>query len=191
MVDGLAVGLAPLKSQILYATPGSHEFEVSFEDGRERGMRLSGGRGEALSIRVQPPPPEQGPPPSAPTSDENSEEELAAIERAPLPRRGLSPAWFWSAASLTAVAGGLALWSGLELLDARDDLLASPAPTRAAFARGERKIANHRAIGTSAALAASALVLGLFTDFGRRPNEPRPAVALLRDGAAMAVQAVF
>ncbi|MET0341780.1 MAG: hypothetical protein ABW252_12320 [Polyangiales bacterium] len=198
VIDGLAVGLAPLKSQILYATPGSHEFEVSFEDGRERSMRLSGGRGEALSIRVQPPPPDKGPPPSAPTTKENSSGQLAEAEtdteaqpRA-VRRRGLSSAWFWSAASLTAVAGGVALWSGLDLLEARDDFENRTDPTRAEFERGERKDLRTTAlIATSATLAASTLALGFFTDFGGRRGEPMPTVAVMRDGAAVAVQTAF
>ena len=193
VVDGLANGVTPLDSQILYATPGSHEFEVSFEGGRERGMRLSGGRGEALSIRVRPPPAEKLTSSEAPSADASPQPVGASprLDTARVSRR-LSPLYFWSAASLTAVAGGLAIWSGIDLLHTRDDFESSSEPTRAQFERGEQKdLRTNVLLGGTAALLASTAVLAWFTDFGRDRRAPSARVDLTPGGALLQAQTAF
>lgn len=199
VIDGLASGLAPTHSQLLYATPGSHEFVVSFDGGLERSMRLSGERGEALAIRVQRPPKsatkgaEQA---KAEAADPDAAEPEQAVQAGQADesfwaqRRRLPPVYLWSAVAATGVVGGVAIWSGVDLLKSRDEFEQDTTPTRKEFDEGESKdLRTGLLIGAAGALALGSIGLALFTDFG---GEERPVrVSLKGRDAAVSVRVRF
>lgn len=201
VVDGLASGLAPTHSQLLYATPGSHEFVVSFDGGLERSMRLSGERGEALAIRVQRPPKsatkgaEQEKAEANDAPPDAAEPEQAAPAGQPdasfwAQRRKLAPVYLWSAVAATAVVGGVATWSGVDLLKSRDEFEQDTTPTRKEFDEGESKdLRTGLLIGATGALALGSVGLALFTDFGGKEQPVR--VSLKGRDAAVSVRVRF
>ena len=78
----------------------------------------------------------------------------------------MSPAVFWIGAGLTAVSGGLLLWSGLDTLSANDDY--EDNPTRSGFEDGvDKERRTNILIGTTAVLGVATVAVGLFaTDWG-------------------------
>jgi hypothetical protein len=82
----------------------------------------------------------------------------------PAPRPSLlQNRWtFIGAAAATAVAGGLALWSGLDTLSARDRYVDEPTESRYHDGVSREKRTNWL-IGGTAVLGAATLALGLFT----------------------------
>jgi hypothetical protein len=161
VVDGLAIAVLPLRTQVVYVAPGSHNVALGFEGDLNRGLRLSGSGGEARTIKVgRPPAPPIASGASKPAGAAGSQDDARAS------RLRLRPVYFWVAASLTVATGALALWSGLDLLKARDDFKASEAPTRAQFEDGESKDTRTSALlGVTGALAVGTAALAYFTDF--------------------------
>jgi hypothetical protein len=180
-VDGSATMVTPEPSQVVYLEPGTHDIELGFGEDALHRMKLTASAGEARSIKiaraVSPPKPVQRSP--------SAEEPVRAA------RRGLSPAYFWSAAALTVVAGGLTLWSGLDLLKARDDF--DKNPSRRSFDDGESKDTRTTAlIGVTGALAASTVTLAFFTRFKRSDRQqPRASLGLDGHGARLNLQGSF
>ena len=172
-VDGLAIAVLPLRTQVVYVAPGSHNVALGFEGDLNRGLRLSGSGGEARTIKVGRPP--------APSIASGANKQAGA-DSAPAPRQRLRPVYFWVAVSLTVATGALALWSGIDLLKARDDFKASEAPTRAQFEDGESKDTRTSALlGVTGALAVGTAALAYFTDF-QGSGERRQTASLSVDG---------
>jgi tetratricopeptide (TPR) repeat protein len=167
VVDRSATMVTPEKTQIVYLSPGSHDIELGFADDAAQRVKLNASAGVARTLRVARPalPPAQ-------LAHEGAPREARA-------RKGLSPAYFWSAAAATAVAGGLTLWSGLDLVNARDDFKKDP--TRSRFDDGQNKDTRTNAlIGVTSVLAVSTITLGFFTRFKR--DEARPTASVGFDG---------
>jgi hypothetical protein len=180
VADGLATGVSARETQIVYLTPGTHELEVGFDAAATQSVKLTGAAGESRSLSIARP---------ARAAKPLDDEALPSEESAPEPRRsrGLSPAYFWTAASLTVVATGLTIWSGLDLLQARDDFKANPQPTRGDFEDGESKDRRTNAlIGVSSVLAVGTATLAVFTRF--RHPEQRTQAALSFDGQSAQVR---
>jgi tetratricopeptide (TPR) repeat protein len=158
VVDGSATMVSPELTQVVYLAPGTHELVLGFEDDATHRVKLTGSAGEARTIKVARP----APPPKVARTDE-------AFLEPPVRegRKGLSPAYFWTGAALTVVAGGLTLWSGLDLLSAKDDFEKNP--TRAKFDDGEGKDTRTNVlIAVTGALAVSTVTLAFFTNFKAR-----------------------
>ena len=177
VVDGLAIAVLPLRTQVVYVTPGSHNVALGFEGDLNRGLRLSGSGGEARTIKVGRPPA-----PSIASGASKPADAGSAADSAPAPRQRLRPVYFWVAGSLTVASAALALWSGLDLLKARDDFEASEAPTRAQFEDGESKDTRTSALlGITGGLAVGTAALAYFTDF-QGNGERRQTASLSIDG---------
>lgn len=209
VVDGLAGNIAALKVQTVYVTPGVHNLVIGFPGDLTRSLRLTGAAGEARALRATAPtlapgsdlkvesdasdhdgmldttPPMRSREPTArpdPYVDAEDLDTERPASQVASTRRGLAPVYFWSVASATVVSGALALWSGLDLLKSRDRFENRATPTRAEFDRGERKdVRTTVLLGTTGALAAGSVVLGLFTDFSR-PRERAHAANVQVDG---------
>lgn len=182
LVNGLAVGTEARTTHIVYLEPGPHNLTARFEGGETHSARVDARASETTQLALAPPATPFAP---ASTSGADAPENEAG---APAPeasasrskdaeaksRSGLHPAYFWSGLGATLGVGAVTLWSGLDLLDARDAFKADDNPTRAAFEDGERKdLRTSILIGATAALAVGTAVLGVFTDFRGRGDEAR------------------
>ncbi|HEX5657415.1 MAG TPA: hypothetical protein VFX59_09470 [Polyangiales bacterium] len=167
VVDGSVTMVTPERTQVVYLAPGSHALQLGFEGDATHRVKLTGSAGEARTIKVARP---------ATTASVSSARD--SDEPVSKPRRGLKPAYFWTGAALTVVAGGLSLWSGLDLMNAKDDFEKSP--TRAKFDDGESKDTRTSVLlGVTGALAVSTVTLAFFTNF--KPSE-RAAASIGFDG---------
>lgn len=107
----------------------------------------------------------------------------AAPDEPPSSRSGgMTPVVFGIGAGLTAVGAGVLMWSGIDVLAARDAYVASP--TEAGYNDGVgRELRTNVALGITAGLGAATLVVAFFTDFGGGSGAPRDgggAVASIR-----------
>lgn len=175
VVDHLAIAVAPQKLQIVYVAPGSHDVELGFADEAVHRVKLTGAAAEARTIKVARP--------AAPQKQLAKVESTDTREEPIVRKRGLSPGYFWTAGALTVVAGGLTIWSGLDLLNARDDFKASPSPTLKQFHDGEDKDRRTSIlIGATSVLAVTTVTLAIFTRF--HPQEKRTLASVSFDGHA-------
>ncbi|MEY4512275.1 MAG: hypothetical protein RLZZ450_4397 [Pseudomonadota bacterium] len=188
VVDGLATAVLALRTQVVYVTPGQHNVVLGFEGDLTRGLRLSGAAGEARTLKVARPPP-------APAVAAGASNQAAAgsANHSGLSARRLRPAYFWVAASLTVATGAVALWSGLDLLKARDEFKSSASPTRAQFTDGEDKdLRTTVLLGATGALLLTAATLGVFTDFHYGSDTRRSAsLDLDQHGARFTLRGSF
>jgi hypothetical protein len=185
VVDGLAIATAYAREHVTYVQPGDHTLEARFEDGGVSSLPVKVGAGEASqleAVHVPPPPKPVEPPASIDTSSASGgADTLAAKKR-------LSPITFWVLGGATAAVGGVTLWSGLDLLSARDDFKSDKTPTRKEFNEGESKdLRTSLLLGSTAALAAATVVVALFTDF----DGPTPSVAFDEHGARLGLRGAF
>jgi len=198
IVDGLAAALSALNTQVVYLTPGAHQLTLGFEQGLERSLRLSGAAGESRTLRVARPSPSKLAAPSAPTESPAATAgtsvattSAASGQRDADPTRGLRPAYFWVAAGLTVVTGGVALWSGLDLLESRDDFEADATPTRAQFEEGEKKdLRTTVLLGATGALLVGTATLAAFTKF-RSNKRASASLQLGPQGAGLSYRSSF
>ena len=98
----------------------------------------------------------------------------------PPPSAGPSPIWFYAGAGLTAVLGGVTVWSALDTKSAFDDyerdlpeLSQSQVDARVA-AGHDKEARTNLLLGVTAVAAIGTAALGLFVvDFGGSKREPR------------------
>lgn len=167
-VDGLAVATEARPTHTVYVAPGPHTLVARFEAGETRKQRLDAHAGDSQQIQLAPEPDSTAPvaPATGPEAVAPSAGTLTASTESPPSSRKLSPAYFWVALSATAAVGAVTIWSGIDLLNARDDFEKDDSPTRKAFDAGEDKdLRTSILIGSTAALAVTTAVLAFFTDF--------------------------
>lgn len=108
---------------------------------------------------------------------------------------GLSPAFFLTGLGLTAVAGGILIWSGLDTLGGVDEYEADP--TEARLAEGQDKeLRTNILIGVTAGLGVVTAALLLFTDWSGGSDEEEAALSMPRlsasaDGAMLHLRGAF
>jgi hypothetical protein len=185
VVDGLASGTAYGREHVTYVQPGAHTLEARFEDGGVSSQPVNVGAGESSeleAVHVPPPPAPVDAPATVDTSSVSLSNDTAAA------RKRLSPITFWVLGGATVAVGAVTLWSGLDLLSARDDFESDKTPTRKAFNEGESKDTRTSVlIGGTAALAAATVVVALFTDF----DGPTPSVAFDEHGGRLGLRGAF
>jgi hypothetical protein len=120
--------------------------------------------------------------------------EAAAPQPAPDSERGkgrkLHQAYFWTLAGASVALGAVTIWSGVDLLGARDDFKADKTPTRSEFEDGEKKdLRTSILLGVTGGLVAGSLVALLFTDFGG--ERVAPSAALDRHGGLLGLKGRF
>jgi hypothetical protein len=119
----------------------------------------------------------------------------APVERGAEARPGkpLSPVWFFVSLGATAAAGGLALWSGLDTVQARNAWDAHP--TAAGLEEGrDKQLRTNVLLGATAGLALVSGALGVFaTDWSGGPQrvEARAGVALAAGPGGASVHVRF
>ncbi len=165
-----------------WVKPGEHVVELT-ADGAPEKQKVVVAIG--ASVEVAPtPPPAPAPPPSkiAPPPARAIEPPRTVAPSPPRaphdpPRRdgGISPVWFWVGAAVTAVVGGVTVWSALDTKSKHDDFVAKPsAPTSTAGSDAQVRT-NVLALVTAASGAATAAV-GLFAIGWSTGPGPAPTV---------------
>lgn len=187
-LGGRAASAEPRTRLELYLVPGEPELVASWPDRPElrRTLRVEAGSDQELAL--EPPAPE--------AEEPGGEPALAVEEPGPAPvdaagagpvdpatgdgaeagGGGVHPAFFAVGVGLTAVGAGLAVWSGVDTLDARDAYEANP--TREGYEDGLAREwrTNGFLIGT-AAVGIATVVLAIFTDWGGEDEAPVTAAA--------------
>jgi len=157
LVDGRLVGQLPLRRPLrLAGGPAMVQARAEGYVPSQRPVTVVPGQLTRESFTLLPVAKDPTPPPAPPP---------AYVESAPPPPPPPSFAqsrWtFVGAAAATAVVGGIALWSGLDTLSARDRYVESP--TEEGYRDGvSRQKRTNWLIGGTAALGVATLALGLF-----------------------------
>ncbi len=142
-----------------------HLVVAEFDTGQQQ-SEVSGVAGETRQLSFSAPP--APPAPAAAPSPE--------LPRPSRSAGGLSPALFISGCGLTAVAGGLLLWSGFDTLDGVESYEANP--TLEGLRVGEDKeLRTNVLIGVTVALGVATLSLLPFTDWGGDATQARASTA--------------
>ncbi len=156
--------------RVLYLTPDvEHTIVADFDTGRVE-ERVSGAAGESRELELTAPEPEPEPV-QTPVASVNTETNT----RPPPPARdegggGISPAFFLTGLGLTAVAGGLAIWSWVDTLDAASDYEANP--TQAKLDNGrDLELRTTILDVVTGGIGAISLVLLIFTNWSGGPDE--------------------
>jgi hypothetical protein len=191
--DGCTVELdgTLLEHPSFFVTPDEpHTITATFETGPVS-ERIHGEAGQRRELTFDAPPP-AGSGEIAPlqTPDEGTEGPQPVETSPPEDDEsdgGLSPIFFISAAVLTAGAGGLLVWSGLDALAGVDDYEADPTPAR--LAEGQNKeLRTNILIGITAGLGVVTTALLFFTDWGGDEEEESVDVSFAPlDGGGAAI----
>jgi len=157
----------------VYVLPGSHQV-TGIVDGKQLSRRVSVKAGSAAKVRL------------APELEKPKEQVAAPIDK---PAEKASdkpgPAIFWVGAGVTAVLGGVTLWSGLDTSSKRSDFDAHPT----AQLYDDGLAAQHRTnylLGATAAAGIATAVIGAFVVQWTAPQEPK--VGLTPGGASFSMR---
>jgi hypothetical protein len=160
-----------------------HRVDASFPTGSVA-ETVSGQAGETRELTFDAPPPTDDPTDitEGPPADDRSRDREPRQDGS---SGGLSPVFFISGAVLTAGAGAVLIWSGLDALAGvgpyEDD------PTDARLTDGQaRELRTNIMIGVTAGLAAITTVLLIFTDWGGADEERLDVAAFPVEGGAAA-----
>lgn len=192
-IDGRAVGEHAGSAFVVFVEPGAHTLVASWS-GRDpvtRTFEVAGGASSTLAL--------EAPAPTAVAEPEPEPEPIPAPAPTPEPATGgggVTPIVFGIGVGLTVVAGGVLVWSGLDVLAARDTYVATP--TEAGYNDGlGRETRTNVLIGVTSGLAAATLVVAFFTDFGGAPSTEAsaaralPTLAVTPEGATIGVAGTF
>jgi hypothetical protein len=193
VIDGLAGATQPSEHQVVYVKPGAHQLVARFADSESEPVAIDAQAGAESALRVAHPPPTAAPVASAPSAQPDETAASRQAKYTAQSQRGrseLHPAYFWSLAGATAALGAVTIWSGVDLLKAKDDFKSDPTPTRSEFNDGEKKDRRTTAlIVTTGALAASTVVMAFFTDF--KGERFAPSASVDKHGAAFTLKGRF
>lgn len=159
----------------VYVLPGSHKVSGNV-DGKLLTRRVTVKAGSSVKVRLAPEV-EKPKEPVAPPVDQ-------PVDKAPASGKP-GPAIFWVGAGVTAVLGGVTLWSGLDTKSKRSDFDAHPT----ARLYDEGLAAQHRTnylVGATAVAGVATAVLGAFVVQWKAPQEPK--VGLIPGGASFSVR---
>ena len=196
-VDGRLSGLSARLSHTLYLQPGRRQILARFASGGSAPRTVHGGKGARLALRFSVPISNR---PSKGRVDSTIANQGVSGRRAAHGKRrqpadgsstkqGLSPWFFGSAAAATLALAAVALWSGLDVLDAHESYDREAADAQRRYDDGrQREGRTNLFIGLTAAAAGATAVLALFTNWSgeRQQVQLAPAPAGLSAGYALA-----
>jgi hypothetical protein len=189
-IDGRALVMAAVERLEVFVNPGPHVLRATWEAGGETQQNVDAQVGGDVSLELAPPPRSTDPDPDPDTdtvADPVTEPDTVRLpdpiptpDPAPTPAepRGLSPWLFWSALVATVVVSGIAVWSGLDTLDANEDYEAMPTFER--YEAGvDLELRTNILIAGASVLAIGTAVLAVLTDWSGDPvsTEERPLSA--------------
>jgi tetratricopeptide (TPR) repeat protein len=198
-LDGQLVGTLPLTAPLRVVT-GRPLLEVTLTGYYpvRREIAIKGGSLSTESIELVPAPVQQPDASRAAPATEPpaaSEAARAGAESEPSSLRSLSPLVFWTAAGVTAVLGGITVWSGLNASaknDAYEDYAREPNATSDQAVRGfdDAESAQTRTnvlLASTGVAAAATIAIGVFfTDWDGSSAEQAP-IAVYSDGTGHGV----
>lgn len=201
LLDGRIASRRTAVDHQLYAKAGTRRLAASFGSGTTREQTLP--LAEATTIELS-----FTAPVVVANLDLDAQAEAAKRESAPaaMPReearsgKKLSPWYFGTAAALTAAAGGLTVWSALEVKSAHDDYDRRGASAEADYRDGRKlEKQTNGLIGATSGLAVITVVLAILTDFSgddaadtrRAARLGTPTFSASRQGAVLGYSRMF
>jgi len=195
VVDGKVVASVAREQHALFAQPGARTITGTFEDGRKATSQITATANRTTTVRLEAPPKpvvRKLEPKAKPVG-------VAATER-PSPKHGLSRWWVIGAGAATVVAGGVAIFSGMQTISTRNkirDAVAAggnttdPATVNLYNTGRDQQTRTNIALGVTIAGAAGTAVLAVFTNWSGTSKERDVAVVPVHDGAALVYSGAF
>lgn len=158
-----------LDAETTYVDPGDHTVSGEFGDKTVQ-RKLSVVAGSLVKVALDPPKRE-----SAALEEEGDEAPAPTTEpdQAKKDDKGLSPTLFYVGLGVTAVVGGVTLWSGLDTNKARDAYDADPTPEGLDEGRAKQSRTN-LLLGATAVVGVGTAVVGLFLTNWKGKPKPAP-----------------
>ena len=165
VVDGRTSEAGSHTEHIFYLAPGAHELGAAFDTGRADPQQVDAAAGQNLGASFTRPDP--------PAVAEPVDSGGGPADGPPAPS-GIDPLYFALGVGLTAVAGGLTIWSGIDTLDRRAAYDRDPSLVN--YRDGHFRMDRTNAlIGITAGLGVVTVLLMAFTNWGGAPAPARRA----------------
>lgn len=181
-VPGSAVFSEPRAEVAFFLEPKPIDLEIRFSSG-VLNEHIVGKPGELVSLRFVAPL-------AAPSSDSTSAPSqrvrpasLTESDSSYRSRARLSPAYFWSGVSVTALLGGATVWAGLSTLRRNDRYEQAPTKAKHHLAANRQKLTNGL-IGLTAASALTTSILAIFTRWRGVERDRRANVTVYADAVS-------
>lgn len=187
-VDGSALGTSAARLHEFFVGAGDHSLVATMEGRETVAQQFEGSGGESRELTFRPRPVRDDPSEpagsddvTAPTVRREADNFDPRVDEDA--RRGITPVVFGIGMAVTAVLGGVAIWSGVDTRSEHDDYQtaqmtgASFAQLEAAYDDGLRLQRRTNALlGAAGAVGLGTLVIAIFTDWGGSSNdEPQEA----------------
>ncbi|MCC6903163.1 MAG: hypothetical protein IT377_29600 [Polyangiaceae bacterium] len=158
-----------LDAETTYVDPGDHTVSGEFGDKTVQ-RKLSVVAGSLVKVALDPPQRES----AALEEEGDSPAPTNEPDQAKNGDKGLSPTLFYVGLGVTAVVGGVTLWSGLDTNKARDEYDAEPTPEGLDEGRAKQSRTN-LLLGATAVVGVGTAVVGLFlTNWKGKPKAAPP-----------------
>ena len=188
VIDGLAGTMVAGEKHVVYLKPGAHQVVARFAEVASEPQAVTAAAGSESELSVTKPAVVE-PPPVPPAAEPVPEPQPAAPHQ-DTGSSGLHPAYFWSLAGVSLALGAVTIWSGVDLLHARDEFKAKDHPTHKDFEDGEKKdMRTSILLGVTGGFVAGSIVTLLFTDFGG--ERLTPSAALDQHGGMLGLKGRF
>jgi hypothetical protein len=179
LVDGSVFTAAAKEQHFVYLKPGDHELTAVFGTRRATPQTVKSVAGASGTLTFEAPAEESA---KSPTTAEGGEVSSTADVTTDTGTKtdGLSPWIFGSAVGVTVALGGVAVWSGLDTLSARDQY--NKRRTQEGYEDGQSKERRTNILFAATGVAAAASVtLAFFTDFGgkKKTSKRTPSVSAM------------
>ena len=193
VVDGSAASTEDKPVHVIYVEPGKHELRATFGTRQTEPQASEGVLGESQSLTFEEPP-EIKEPELAKTSTTDGSGGFATgpADLGTASRGGLPPWIFVTSAVVTAGVGAVAIWSGVDTLDAHDRYEGNE--TRSAYNSGkDKEKRTNWLIGGTAVAGATTIVIAAFTNWkgkgsaSQSTGRARPVTAGVRPNASIGV----
>ena len=163
-----------------WVKPGDHAIELTVDAKLESKRVHVDPEQEVVVESALPPGPEPSPPPAPPAPP-------------PEPSGVLSPWWFGGGVVLTAVAGAVLIWSGVDTKQKYDEFRDALPPTVGMQEEGEAaKLRTNILIGVTAALGVATAAIGIFAvRWSDAPESADDSVALFWSPTSIQLTAAF
>lgn len=167
LVDGSVVTAAAKEQHFVYLKPGDHEVAAVFGTRRAAPQKVKSVAGASSTLAFEAPAAAESPKSDEPIAPASTSADVTADSGTP--SRGLSPWIFGTAAGVTVVLAGVATWSGLDTLSARDEY--DKHRTQDGYEDGQSKERRTNILFAATGVAAAATItLAFFTDFGGKKS---------------------
>lgn len=176
-LDGAVVASRAEHDHDFFVEPGKHDVVASIDGAQLPARNVEGAAGEERELSFSPAPVAQEPVATSSTVEGLGVDETVALESVPVDTQreawGLHPLFFWNGVVLTAIVGGLSIWSGVDTLLSHDDYLALQATgapmdvIEAAYQSGLRmELRTNVLFAVTAAFGVATAVLTFLTRWG-------------------------